>query len=40
MDALIAQTKEQGTSLVLVTHSKAAAARADRVLKLLANGLV
>ena len=40
MDALIAQTIEQGTSLVLVTHSKAAAARADRVLKLLANGLV
>ncbi|MEZ7849042.1 MAG: ABC transporter ATP-binding protein [Polaromonas sp.] len=40
MDALIAQTKEQGTSLVLVTHSEAAAARADRVLKLLANGLV
>ena len=40
MDALIAQTKEQGTSLVLVTHSEAAAARADRVLKLLVNGLV
>jgi putative ABC transport system ATP-binding protein len=40
MDALIAQTREQGTSLVLVTHSEAAAARADRVLKLLANGLV
>ena len=40
MDALIAQTQEQGTSLVLVTHSEAAAARADRVLKLLANGLV
>jgi len=40
MDALIAQTRQQGTSLVLVTHSEAAAARADRVLKLLANGLV
>ena len=40
MDALIAQTQEQGTSLVLVTHSEAAAARADRVLKLFANGLV
>ena len=40
MDALIAQTKEHRTSLVLVTHSEAAAARADRVLKLLANGLV
>ena len=40
MDALIAQTKEHRTSLVLVTHSEAAAAKADRVLKLLANGLV
>ncbi len=40
MDALIAQTREQGTSLVLVTHSEAAAARADRVLKLFADGLV
>jgi putative ABC transport system ATP-binding protein len=40
MDALIAQTQEQGTALVLVTHSEAAAARADRVLKLLVNGLV
>jgi putative ABC transport system ATP-binding protein len=39
MDALIAQTQEQGTSLVLVTHSEAAAARADRVLKLRADGL-
>ena len=39
MDALSAQTKEQGTSLVLVTHSEAAAARADRVLKLRADGL-
>ena len=40
MDALIAQTKEHRTSLVLVTHSEAAAAKADRVLKLLVNGLV
>ena len=40
MDALIAQPQEQGTSLVLVTHSEAAAARADRVLKLRADGLV
>jgi putative ABC transport system ATP-binding protein len=40
MDALIAQTRQQGTSLVLVTHSEAAAARADRVLKLRADGLV
>ena len=40
MDALLAQTRAQGSSLVLVTHSEAAAARADRVLKLHANGLV
>ena len=40
MDALLAQTRAQGSSLVLVTHSEAAAARADRVLKLRADGLV
>ena len=40
MDALLAQTRAQGSSLVLVTHSEAAAARADRVLKLHADGLV
>ena len=40
MDALLAQTRAQGSSLVLVTHSEAAAARADRVLKLHAHGLV
>ncbi len=34
MDALISQTREQGAALVLVTHSEAAAARADRVLHL------
>ena len=34
MDVLLAQTREHGTSLVLVTHSEAAAARADRVLLL------
>lgn len=39
MDALIAQTREHHASLVLVTHSQAAAARADRVLKLSADGL-
>ncbi|MEO8118906.1 MAG: ABC transporter ATP-binding protein [Rhodoferax sp.] len=39
MDALIAQTREHQASLVLVTHSQAAAARADRVLKLAADGL-
>ncbi len=39
MDALITQTREHHASLVLVTHSQAAAARADRVLKLSADGL-
>ncbi len=39
MDALIAQTREHHASLVLVTHSQAAAARADRVLRLAADGL-
>ena len=34
MDALIAQTRSHGTALVLVTHSEAAAARADRVVHL------
>lgn len=37
MDALIQQTRQQGASLVLVTHSEAAAARADRVVKLSQN---
>ena len=39
MDALITQTREHQASLVLVTHSQAAAARADRVLRLAATGL-
>ena len=39
MDALIAQTREHNASLVLVTHSEAAAARADRVLHLSAEGI-
>ncbi len=39
MDLLLAQTREQGASLVLVTHSGAAAARADRVLRLTADGI-
>jgi len=39
MDVLLAQTREQGASLVLVTHSEAAAARADRVLHLRADGV-
>lgn len=39
MDALISQTRVHGASLVLVTHSEAAALRADRVLKLRLEGL-
>ncbi len=39
MDALISQTRLHLASLVLVTHSEAAAARADRVLKLRADGI-
>jgi len=39
MDLLFAQTREHGAALVLVTHSEAAAARADRVLHLQANGV-
>jgi putative ABC transport system ATP-binding protein len=39
MDALIEQTRSQGSALVLVTHSEQAAARADRVLRLTAHGL-
>ena len=39
MDALISQTRLHNASLVLVTHSEAAAARADRVLKLNFDGI-
>ncbi|MNV34910.1 putative ABC transporter ATP-binding protein [compost metagenome] len=39
MDLLLAQTRGHGASLVLVTHSDAAAARADRVLRLTADGI-
>lgn len=39
MDALIAQTREHNASLVLVTHSESAAARADRVLHLSPDGI-
>ena len=39
MDALMAQTREHGASLVLVTHSQAAASRADRVLYLTSDGI-
>ena len=39
MDALISQTRAHNASLVLVTHSHAAATRADRVLELHADGI-
>jgi putative ABC transport system ATP-binding protein len=39
MDVLQQQATESGAALVLVTHSSAAAARAQRVLHLTANGL-
>ena len=39
MDVLIAQTRDYGASLVLVTHSEAAAMRADRVLTLTSGGV-
>ena len=39
MDALVAQTRLHGASLVLVTHSAAATDQADRVLRLSARGL-
>jgi len=40
LDLLLAQIREQGAAGVLVTHSRAAARRADRVLELGAGGLV
>ena len=39
MDVLQQQATESGAALVLVTHSRAAAARAQRVLHLTASGL-
>ena len=39
MDVLATQTRESGAALVLVTHSEAAAQRADRVLRLRADGI-
>ncbi len=39
MDLLLAQTREHGAALILVTHSDAAAARADRVLRLRSDGI-
>lgn len=39
LDLLIAQTRDNGAALVLVTHSETAAARADRMLHLTADGV-
>lgn len=39
MDVLVAQVREGGAACVLVTHSRTAAARADRVLTLTARGV-
>jgi putative ABC transport system ATP-binding protein len=39
LDLLVAQVREHGAAGVLVTHSRAAAGRADRVLELRADGL-
>jgi len=39
MDLLAGQTRAHGSALVLVTHSAPAAARADRVLHLTADGM-
>ena len=39
MDVFSAQVREHGAACVLVTHSRAAAARADRVLTLTATGM-
>jgi putative ABC transport system ATP-binding protein len=38
MDTLIAQTRQHGAALVLVTHSKAATVGADRVLQITGHG--
>ncbi len=39
LDALITQTRSNGAALILVTHSRAAASRADRILHLTAQGV-
>jgi len=39
LDVLVERTRSQNAALVLVTHSAAAAARADRVLQLTAGGI-
>ena len=40
LDVLVAQVRAEGAAFLLVTHSAAAAARADRVLRLTATGIV
>ena len=40
LDVLVAQVRVEGAACLLVTHSAAAAARADRVLRLTATGIV
>ena len=40
LDVLVAQVRVEGAACLLVTHSAAAAARADRVLRLTASGIV
>ncbi len=40
LDVLVAQVRSEGAACLLVTHSAAAAARADRVLRLTAGGIV
>jgi len=40
LDVLVAQVRAEGAACLLVTHSLAAAARADRVLRLTATGIV
>ena len=40
LDVLVAQVRSEGAACLLVTHSAAAAARADRVLRLTSSGIV
>ena len=40
LDVMVAQVRDEGAACLLVTHSAAAAARADRVLRLTATGIV
>jgi putative ABC transport system ATP-binding protein len=40
LDVLVGQVRHEGSACLLVTHSQAAAARADRVLQLTARGVV